>query len=64
MLMALAADFPEESARMEIRDVDSDPAAHTRWGLKIPVLLLDGALVCYGHLDVGELRRALAASTQ
>jgi hypothetical protein len=62
MLLALTAAFPAESARLEIRDVDADPVAHTRWGLKIPVLLLDGELVCYGQLDGGELRRALAAS--
>jgi predicted thioredoxin/glutaredoxin len=62
MLQALGAAFPGEAARLEIRDVDADPVAHARWGLKIPVLLLDGELVCYGHLDGDELRRALAAS--
>jgi hypothetical protein len=64
MLLALGAAFPEESARLEIRDVDADPVAQRRWGLKIPVLLLGGELVCYGHLDGGELRRALAGSAK
>jgi len=40
-------------------DVDSDPELMRRYGLKIPVLLLDGALVCSQQLDADELRRLL-----
>ena len=35
--------------------------ARRRYGLKVPVLLMDGELVCHGRLDPGELRKALAA---
>jgi predicted thioredoxin/glutaredoxin len=45
--------------RVELIDVDSDPALQRRWGLKLPVLLLDGALVCLGRLDSPQLLRLL-----
>ena len=40
-------------------DVDADPQLRRRYGLKIPVLLLDGSPVCSGRLDEGELLAAL-----
>lgn len=40
-------------------DVDSDPQLARRYGLDIPVLLLDGIKVCQHHLDREELRRLL-----
>lgn len=40
-------------------DVDADPALKRRWGMKVPVLLLDGALVCSARLDTPELLRLL-----
>jgi len=40
-------------------DVDADPVLQRRWGLKIPVLLLDGERVCETRLDVPELLRLL-----
>jgi hypothetical protein len=45
---------------VEVLDVDADPAAATRYGHKIPVLLFAGELVCHGHLDPEELHKALA----
>lgn len=42
---------------LRLQDVDSDPLMQRRYGLKIPVLLLDGAVVCSGHFDAGELER-------
>ena len=42
-----------------IADVDSDPELLRRHGLHVPVLLLDGAVVCRHRLDVAELRRLL-----
>ncbi len=41
-------------------DVDSDPTLRRRFGLKVPVLLYDGAVVCQYTLDTAELRRILA----
>lgn len=38
-------------------DVDADPDWVRRYGLKVPVLLLDGVPVCHFSLDRGELSR-------
>jgi predicted thioredoxin/glutaredoxin len=40
-------------------DVDADPDLLRRYGLNVPVLLLDGTVVCKHRLDVDELRRLL-----
>jgi hypothetical protein len=44
---------------LELVDVDSDPELARRHGLHIPVLLLDGTVVCRHRLDSGELTRLL-----
>ena len=44
---------------VQLVDVDADPVLLRRWGLKVPVLLLDGALVCTPRLDTPELLRLL-----
>jgi hypothetical protein len=41
-------------------DVDSDRELQRRYGLKIPVLLVDQVPVCSGRLDRAELLRVLA----
>ncbi|MEO7775597.1 MAG: glutaredoxin family protein [Steroidobacteraceae bacterium] len=47
------------SLRLELRDVDADPVLARRYGLRIPVLLLDGERVCEGLFDAAELDRLL-----
>jgi predicted thioredoxin/glutaredoxin len=42
-----------------IVDVDADPELVRRFGLNVPVLLLDGTVVCKHRLDADELRRLL-----
>ena len=44
---------------IDIVDVDSDPELTRRYGLNVPVLLLDGTVVCRHRLDSGELKRVL-----
>jgi hypothetical protein len=44
---------------IETLDVDSDPELARRHGLHIPVLLLDGTVVCRTRLDEDELTRLL-----
>jgi predicted thioredoxin/glutaredoxin len=44
---------------VEVLDVDADPQLLRRYGLDVPVLLLDGSLVCRHQLDVPELKRFL-----
>ncbi len=40
-------------------DVDADPELQRRHGLHVPVLLLDGTVVCRHRLDSAELLRIL-----
>ena len=44
---------------IEVADVDADPVLKRRFALEVPVLLLDGTVVCRHRLDVEELRRLL-----
>ena len=44
---------------LETIDVDSDPELARRYGLDIPVLLLDDVRVCQHRFDAGELLRML-----
>ena len=44
---------------IEVVDVDSDPQLLRRHGLEVPVLLLDGSVVCRHRLDRAELERLL-----
>ena len=44
---------------IEVADVDADPLLKRRYGLDVPVLLLDGTVVCRHRLDAGELKRLL-----
>lgn len=45
------------AASIEVVDVDSDPELVRRYGLKVPVLLLDGESIGYGRFDAGEVAR-------
>ena len=47
---------------LELLDVDSDPQLQRRYGLEVPVLLLDGMVVCRHRLDRDELTRLLRAA--
>jgi hypothetical protein len=42
-----------------LMDVDTDPELQRRHGLHVPVLLLDGTVVCRHRLDAVELLRFL-----
>ena len=44
---------------LEVVDVDSDGELLRRHGLEVPVLLLDGSVVCRHRLDREELVRLL-----
>jgi predicted thioredoxin/glutaredoxin len=44
---------------LELLDVDADPVLRRRHGLDVPVLLLDGSVVCRHRLDRDELARLL-----
>jgi hypothetical protein len=44
---------------VDVVDVDGDPELTRRYGLNVPVLLLDGTPVCRHRLDTAELARLL-----
>lgn len=44
---------------VDVVDVDGDPDLQRRYGLHVPVLLLDGTVVCRHRLDTAELTRLL-----
>lgn len=43
--------------QVQVVDVDSSAALARRFGLKVPVLLLDGSVVCHYTLNSNELLR-------
>jgi hypothetical protein len=45
----------------ELRDVDEDPVARRRYGLKVPVLTCEGSVVCHGRLDRAAVARLARA---
>ena len=44
---------------VEVVDVDSDPALARQYGLKVPVLLLNGSVICHYTLNSNELLRLM-----
>ena len=60
MLVKLAALPAAAGVPVDVIDVDADGATRSRYGHKIPVLLLAGELVCHGHLNAEEVHKALA----
>jgi len=65
----LCEDMLHELAELEVSqslppvtvvDVDSDPDLTRQFGLKVPVLLLDGSVICHYTLNSKELLRLVA----
>ena len=46
--------------QVSIVDVDSDPELARQFGLKVPVLLLDGSAICHYTLNSNELLRLVS----
>ena len=44
---------------IDVLDVDADAELQRRFGVHVPVLLLDGEVVCRHRLDVPERKRLL-----
>lgn len=59
MIDELSAWLAGHGLAVEVRDVDADPATRARFGMKIPVLTLDGRLVCHGRFEAARLERML-----
>ena len=60
MLHALAEhERAGEIPAVTVVDVDTDPGLQRRFGLKVPVLLLNGSVICHYTLNSKELLRLL-----
>jgi hypothetical protein len=44
---------------VSVVDIDSDPELVRQFGLKVPVLLLDGSVICHYTLNSNEVLRLL-----
>jgi hypothetical protein len=61
MLHALAdLERSQSLPTVTVIDVDSDADLVRRFGLKVPVLLLDGSVICHYTLNSHELLRLIA----
>ncbi|WDD93465.1 glutaredoxin family protein [Burkholderia sp. FERM BP-3421] len=56
---ALAPVAAEFGARVEVVDIDADPALVARYDEDVPVLLLDGVEVCRHRFDAARVTEAL-----
>ena len=64
MLLALAdLERHQGLPPVTVVDVDSDPELQRRFGLKVPVLLLDGSVICHYVLNSQELFRLIGRPT-
>ena len=59
LMAELAPWLSARNLALDVRDVDADPVTRRRFGLKVPVLTVDGVLACYGHLDLAAVERLL-----
>ncbi len=61
MLHALAElERSQSLPPVTVVDVDSDPELTRQFGLKVPVLLLDGSVICHYTLNSKELLRLVS----
>ena len=59
MRVALEPLAAAAGARLDVVDVDSDPALQARYDELVPVLLCDGIQLCHYHLDEARVRATL-----
>jgi hypothetical protein len=58
-LLELTLDFPDAGGALRTADVDQDASLAATYGLRVPVLARDGAVVCEGHYDRDRVAAAL-----
>lgn len=55
MLTALCQLFGARAECIQVRDIEGDPLLESKYGQRLPVLLIDGEFVCAYHLDRARL---------
>lgn len=58
-LVELSIDLGPDIERLVVVDVDRDPDLASRYGLRVPVLEMDGEVLGEGFYDGAGVRRAL-----
>jgi len=58
-LLELSLDLGTGIERLQVQDVDQDVDLAVRFGLRVPVLELDGTVLCEGIYDGAGVRQAL-----
>ena len=64
-MLAALAELEQAQAipAVKVVDVDSDANLSRQFGLKVPVLLLDGSVICHYTLNSNELLRLVGRPT-
>jgi hypothetical protein len=58
-LLELSLDHPSLGLAVQTRDVDGDAALARQFGLRVPVLRVDGQVACEGRYDRDRVASAL-----
>lgn len=58
-LLDLSLDHPAVTAGVRTHDVDADAALAAEFGLRVPVLVVDGRVACEGRYDRDKVAAAL-----
>ncbi|MGB7906126.1 MAG: glutaredoxin family protein [Steroidobacteraceae bacterium] len=58
-LLDLSLDHPGLLGALATRDVDTDAALATEFGLRVPVLAINGRVACEGRYDRDKVAAAL-----
>jgi hypothetical protein len=58
-LLELSLDLGAGIEHLQVQDVDQDVDLAVRFGLRVPVLELDGTVLCEGIYDGAGVRQAL-----
>jgi len=62
MAAALHAAWPDHMAHMQWLDVDSSAAWRSEYGHRVPVLSIDGRVICEFHLDHEAVSACIGSS--
>ena len=58
-LLDFSLDYPALLDILATHDVDAEPALVSEFGLRVPVLTIDGRVTCEGRYDRGKVAAAL-----